>query len=353
MHKYTFTNCDNDMLFKAIVGSKAYGLDTPTSDTDIRGIYLQPNEYLLALGYQEQHSDAKNDITYYELNRFLQLLKNNNPNIIELLFTPKDKMLVFNEKIMPLYEKRYDFLTTKIKQSFGGYAIAQIKKARGMNKKIVKPMAKEKKTPLDFCYIIVPENGYVVSLSKWLSTNNYDQNRIGLSSIKGSNDLFKVYYDVDNIGFRGIVKDNSDELRQSEIPKEYPMLAMLRYNNNGYSLYCKEYKDYFDWVEKRNPHRYNDNISHNQNYDGKNMMHCIRILDMAIEIGNGEGVNILRPDRDWLLSIRRGEVTYDYLINLIEEKNQLLNDVFDNCNLPSEVSDDLIHDIILQIRKNN
>lgn len=62
------------ILFKAIVGSKAYGLDLPTSDTDIRGIYLQPNEYRLGFGYNEQINDKTNDIVYYELNRFVSLL---------------------------------------------------------------------------------------------------------------------------------------------------------------------------------------------------------------------------------------------------------------------------------------
>src|SRR5574344_1958829 len=94
------------MLLKTIAGSKAYGLDLPTSDTDIRGIFMQPNEYRLGNGYVEQVSDDKNDIVYYELNRFVNLLAGNNPNIIETLFTPEDRILCFNPKIKPLYNNR-------------------------------------------------------------------------------------------------------------------------------------------------------------------------------------------------------------------------------------------------------
>ena len=45
------------------------------------------------------------------------------------------------------------FLSKQCEKSFANYAYAQIKKARGLNKKIMNPMAKEKKGVLDFCYI--------------------------------------------------------------------------------------------------------------------------------------------------------------------------------------------------------
>jgi len=76
------------LIYKVIAGSKAYGLDLPTSDTDIRGIFLQPNEALLGYGYCQQINNTTNDIVYYELNRFVNLLSQNNPNILEELFVP-------------------------------------------------------------------------------------------------------------------------------------------------------------------------------------------------------------------------------------------------------------------------
>src|SRR3712207_8234089 len=35
---------NNLLVFETITGSKAYGLDTPTSDTDIRGVYVVRSE---------------------------------------------------------------------------------------------------------------------------------------------------------------------------------------------------------------------------------------------------------------------------------------------------------------------
>ena len=355
---------DKFLAYKVIAGSKAYGLDLPTSDTDIRGIFILPNNCLLGRGYFNQVSDKTNDVVYYELNRFVDLLKDNNPNIIEDLFVPKDKILVMNSRINPLYESKNMFLTKKCKYTFGGYAISQIKKARGLNKKIVNPIAKERKTPLDFCYIYEKNNGYMMLADQWLKKHNKKQEFCGLSELPNGEQLYKVYYDylaeikndnprytnIETHGFRGIVSPEGTELRHSEIPKDHLLEAFLYYNLNGYSVYCKEYHEYWDWVEKRNPVRYNDNQKHGKGYDGKNLMHCLRMLDMAIEIANGEGVNLIRPNRDWLLSVRRGEVDYNEILGLIEQKKVDMDMAFEKSNLPDHVEESFIHDLLIEMR---
>lgn len=355
MEIFNFKKAENLLLYKVIAGSRAYGLELPISDTDIRGIYLQPNEYRLGNGYLEQVNDKKNDIVFYELNRFINLLANNNPNIIENLFVPKDKILIFDDRIKPLYENRDKFLTKKIKYTFGGYAISQIKKARGLNKKIVNPIDKERKTLLDFCYILSPIG--TIPLNQWLCTqrdNGYKQERYGVVKVNNARDVYYIYYDkTGDIGYRGILKNKtSNELRMSSIPKTETLKNnVMIYNKDGYQSYCKDYKEYWEWVKKRNPHRYNDNTSHNQNYDGKNMMHCLRMLDMAIEIAKGEGVNLVRPDRDWLLSVRKGKVSYNEIMELIENKKNKMDKSFEKSNLPEKVDMNMVHDIIMQIRK--
>ncbi len=355
MEIFNFKKAENLLLYKVIAGSRAYGLELPTSDTDIRGIFLQPNEYRLGNGYLEQVNDKKNDIVFYELNRFINLLANNNPNVIENLFVPKDKILIFNDRIKPLYENRYKFLTKKIRFTFGGYAISQIKKARGLNKKIVNPIDKERKNPLDFCYILSPIG--TIPLKQWLCTQRNEackQERYGVVKVNNARNVYYIYYDEKgNIGYRGILKNKtSNELRMSSIPKTETLKNnVMIYNKDGYQSYCKDYKEYWEWVKNRNPHRYNDNTSHNQNYDGKNMMHCLRMLDMAIEIAKGRGVNLVRPNREWLLSVRRGKVSYDEIIELVENKKNQMDEEFEKSDLPEKVNINMVHDIIIQIRK--
>jgi predicted nucleotidyltransferase len=345
----TLENIDKYLLFKAIVGSQAYGLNTPESDIDIKGVFLLPNDYLLTNEYIPQISDDSNNITYYELNRFMELIKENNPNIIELLFS-NDNMIQYCH---PLFKSnvlvnKESFLTKKLQHTFGGYAISQIKKARGLNKKIVNPIEKEKKTPLDFCHIFDKETGYMMLANQWLRKMGYDQKNIGLAQMPNGVELYKIYYGEN---FKGIIKDNSNSIRHSEIPKNYQLEGFLTYNKNGYVCYCKEYKEYWEWVEHRNPVRYNDNISHNQNYDGKNMLHCNRLLDMAIEIGCGDGVNLIRPDRDWLLSVKKGLISYDEIMKKIKEKSDRLVEVYTKTDLPDDIDNNTIKEVILNIRK--
>jgi hypothetical protein len=78
-------HAENLILFEAISGSHAYGLATPQSDTDIKGVFYLPRRLYYGLDYLPQISDAGNDTTYYELGRFVELLLASNPTALELL----------------------------------------------------------------------------------------------------------------------------------------------------------------------------------------------------------------------------------------------------------------------------
>lgn len=342
------------LLFRCIVGSQAYGTAIQgVSDVDYKFVYMQDTKDIISNNYID-HIIINKDDSGYEISRFIELLVLNNPNILEILYTPEDS-IVYKDPIFDiLIEARDLFLTKQIKNSFGGYALSQIRKARGLNKKIVNPVDKIRKTPLDFCFIINKETGYMSDARKWLGNKGFLQENIGLSELPNGIQTYKVYYDygyeVKPIGFRGIIAEDSNTVRHSEVPKDFQLEAFLYFNLNGYSSYCKEYNEYWEWVGKRNPHRYNDNISHKQNYDGKNMMHCLRLLDVAIEVGEGKGVIVRRPDRDFLLSVKKGVPTYDAIMGMIEEKQKRLNEVFETSTLPESITNEFANEIILKIR---
>lgn len=69
------------IILECISGSRAYGLETPSSDTDIKGVFLLPKEEFYGLNYTPQVNNPTNDLVYYEFNRFMELLSVNNPNI--------------------------------------------------------------------------------------------------------------------------------------------------------------------------------------------------------------------------------------------------------------------------------
>ena len=118
------------IIYECISGSKAYGLELPTSDTDIRGVFVLPKEHFYGLNYIPQIADETNDEVYYELGRFIELMSKNNPNILELIAMSKDKVLQKH----PLFDKITSelFLSKKCKDTFGGYAFTQVRKAQGL-----------------------------------------------------------------------------------------------------------------------------------------------------------------------------------------------------------------------------
>lgn len=138
------------------------------------------------------------------------------------------------------------------KDIFGGYASAQIQKARGLKKKIVNPLEKERKDVLDFCFIL--QESASIPCKNWLAENKFSQEKCGLVKIPNSKGMFGLYYDFeDNKNYRGIIKnEDSNEVSLSSIPKGEKLVAYLFFNQDAYSVYCKEYKEYWKWVNERN-----------------------------------------------------------------------------------------------------
>ncbi|MFH7014010.1 DNA polymerase beta superfamily protein [Flavobacterium sp. FlaQc-52] len=307
----------NLILFEVISGSKSFGLNTPASDTDIKGVYYLPKEKFFGLEYISQIANETNDEVYYEIGRFVELLLKNNPNILEILATPEDCIL-YKHPLMDCL-KIEDFLSKLCKDSFAGYAVSQIKKARGLNKKIVNPMPKEKKSLLDFCYIL---KGYeTISLAAYLTENSLNQEQCGLVNLPNSKGMFALFYDADStLGYKGIIqKEISNDVSLSSVPKGQNSIAYLSCNQDGYSKYCKEYTDYWSWIEKRNEDRYNTNQQHGKNYDSKNMMHTIRLLQTAEQIGSTGKLNIKVNNREELLDIKAGNRVYDDLLQMADD----------------------------------
>jgi len=334
------------IILECISGSKAYGLDTPSSDTDIKGVFLLPKKDFYGLEYTAQVSNPTNDIVYYELGRYMELLSVNNPNILELLNTPESAVLF---KHPFLEEIKSELILSKLcKNTFGKFALSQIKKAKGLKKKIVNPVGKERKSILSFCYVNYDQGS--ISLSKYLEINNWKQENCGLINISHMKDMFGLFHS-ETVNYNGIIKNElSNDIRLSSIPKEEKQEALLYFNKDGYSKYCKEYKEYWDWVENRNEVRYENTQSHGKNYDAKNMMHTFRLLEMAIEIGKERKINVKRPNREFLLDIKSGNYEYEDLLVMANERQDEMETIFENSKLPGKPNIEMINELTYKLR---
>lgn len=431
---------DKSVLYLYVRGSKSQGISTPKSDTDIGGIYYcSPLDLLgLNLDYKRERSDEKHDTCLYELTNFARLLLKSNPSVLESLFVD-DEFIIKSSNIMNSLRKNRDlFLTKQCFAPFAGYAISQIKKARGLNKKIVNPIEK-RLWPLDFCYTnfecaSFDNNNGSVPIKSLLKHYGLKQEYCGLQSINNMPGCYNVFYDIERhlqdeleafykenektdivgnfiihynekeksykgnyndslgfkeaicdkflnsslykvyllvnkstdeyidkilkkvplkpIGYRGIVGEDgkSDTIRCSSIPEGEKPLCMLCYNLNAFQHHCVEYKNYRKWVKERNPVRYESNLD--KNYDSKNMSHCFRLLQCAIEIANGKGFIVNRKgiDSDFLLNIRNHEYSYDYLMKELEYKNTEMLEAEKNSKLPECIDKSILDNILVYFR---
>ena len=376
-------------LFLVVVGSQAYGTSLPTSDFDYSGVYIQSQEDIFGFGYKPQleekkekgESDSKKDDTvFYEIKRFIELLQTNNPTVLQLLYSPEDCIIYKHPLFDMILNQKDSFITKKCKDSFGGYARQQISKAKGQNK--MQGWEKNRVTRkdiLDFCYVIDGVKSY--RLKPYLKGQGWDLKLVGLSKVPHARDLYAAFYDFEahkcfgaklseehkeankkkkkrkgeafGIGYKGITKEDSksNSVRLSSIPKnEEPMFNMY-FNKDGYTCHCVDYKRYHKWLKERNVQRWVDVKGHGQKIDGKNMLHCKRLLEMSREIAEGRGVIIRRPNAADLIKIRKGEVSLETLIEWAEKEIKNVDKLFNESNLAKEVDIKKTNKLLIDIRK--
>lgn len=390
---------NGDLLFESVRGSHLFGLATPTSDIDTFGIFCCSPELLFGTGkdYVSIVESDKNDDYWDEIGKFVKELEKSNPNALEALFTPNKWIKHFDPSLQPLWDIRDSLITKACFKSFSGYAIDQIKKAKGLGKAInIDPeTVRRRKNPLEFCWVAMRTGDGDVRLDKWLSRNGLKQEHCGIVHLTNTLEMYNLYYDwfadkdlrledyirlrygirqpnflqrikygkelsegkkTEFIGYRGLL-DPSDietsQLRCSSVTKEDATnpLCTFQYNYLAFSQHCADYKRYWSWVENRNPERFELNKGYN--YDGKNCCACIRLMTMAKELSEGQGMKLDRSeiDRDFLLSVKNHALTFDQVISKMDELEASMKDSFDKSNLPDEPDRDLLENILVQIRK--
>ena len=375
-----------------------------------------PNDCIIDLGldYQNEIKDSSNDKCIWEIGRFLELALSSNPTVLEALFVPDDKVIYEHPAIKEIRSHREEFISKKCFSPFGGYAISQIKKAQGQNKKIHWDIdSMTRKTPMDFCFTFKDQGSQ--SMQEWLNERGLEQRNCGLVNVPNMPNVFGVYYDwgqhivLNNItkeyflnyenysrnpflktifhcndhnywenyedimesiwekhstpigGYCGIVSPSGDsnEIRFSSIPKDETPICFMTYNSNAYATHCKEYMEYEDWKKHRNPVRYESNMDGEKSgnpdmmYDTKNISHCFRLMAMAKEIAEGKGVILDRTgiDRDFLLDVRNRKFGYSELQKRMLQLKDEMDVAINDSTIKEDIDRSAINDMLLKIRK--
>lgn len=117
--------------YVTVTGSRAYGTATEASDVDIRGVAIAPMEHYLGIADSfEQFESSSDDTVIYDIRKFVRLAAQGNPNVLEILFTGHKDRLTATSAGWALWDMRKLFLSKRVRNTFYGYARAQLLKLR-------------------------------------------------------------------------------------------------------------------------------------------------------------------------------------------------------------------------------
>lgn len=166
------------IIMKALVGSRAHGLEGPTSDWDWRGVFVGLTSEILSLGRTVKQSkwiEGEVDDTSYEIGHFLHLATKSNPSILELFGSPEYEL--FTEEARGLVDLfPYLWSSDGVKNAFLGYS-------RNQQNKFLSPKNKEEESrrwKYAVAYIRVLYLGTTLLETGKIHTRLVDEDRINL-----------------------------------------------------------------------------------------------------------------------------------------------------------------------------
>lgn len=307
-------------LFLSIHGSTSYGLDIETSDVDMTGVCVPPRDYYLGfLKTLDQIQSSKPDGQIYNIKKFFYLASENNPNVMELLWIdPTYWIMDHNNSNCNIWDMVLDarnaFLSKKVRYTYSGYAVAQLKRIETHRRWLLHPPIE---APTREQFKLPPE-------------------RILSRDQQGA---------LDQMAADGLVTIEENFMHRLQ-------------QENAFDQAKREWKQFNTWKETRNPAR--AMLEAQYGYDTKHASHLVRLIRQCREILSTGKVNVQRKDdREEILAIKRGAWTYEVLMDWVdrEASEKVLDDLYEKSSLPHDPDrnrlDQLCVDIVERVLYNS
>ena len=336
-----------------IAGSRAYGLHTARSDVDVKGVAVPPAAWLHGFRRRFQQVDdaggvavfiedlteeerrvvaaSKLEGSVYGLAKFMRLASDANPHMLDALFCRDEEVRVCTDVGASLRQARRAFLSRRCRDSFGGYAAAQLKRIRTHRRWLLSPPT-EPPRRADFG---LPERGLMpreqlhaaqVAIRKQLDQWELDLDGVPKSEARALQERMEAILAEQLVHDRFVVAGRAIGLDDNFIE--------LVDRERRYRAARSAYAQHQRWLRERNPARAALEAEHG--YDTKHAAHLVRLLRMALEIVREGEVRVWRGgiDADDLQAIRAGAWDYDTLETWAEARREELVEEAASCPLP-------------------
>lgn len=375
-----------NLLLELTSGFDLYGLSEKDLDIEENyGIFIGPKSWFYGLGINKNLSQRSEHDKIDEIGKFIIELSNSNPEALTILFAPEDKIRYKNDLLKPLFEYRDNLITSQAIKTFRS-ASNKLYNWQNYFKYRFRTEEFKEKTVLDFCYI--PSYDRIITVSKFLKENQLKEEHCTAVRLRNGINLYAVYYDfaadsnlpfdkflefyckknkpkddweriewknfhetlitkIKKLNYKGLIEKKSlfqIKLNNCYIPKDEEPIFIFQFNNQFLDQYKKTYNEYQIWKpEQVNP-------SSQRNYNGKIMVHCVRLLQMASEIYHDGKINVDRStiDRDFLINIKHNNIDYSEIMSYL---NKLEID-FGTEVLPTKPNQEELNKILIDIRNN-
>lgn len=317
-----------NVIFKTIFGSNLYGTNTPTSDEDFKGIYIpaardiilgrtkkviQANEKLSA-GLKNSTGDTDFEIFSYQ--EFIKLLLEGQTVALDMLFSPEFSKYPSCSNIGEIWTNR-DKLLHRGTSAFVGYCQTQAAKY-GLKGGRVAAM----EAAVQFLENLPGEDKlekHWTAIEVLVSTTEH----MKIEVIEGPNNKMLPHWNV------------CDRKMGLTTKVGYATLVFKKvYDNYGHRAKLAQKNENIDW---------------------KALLHAVRVCEEAKELLLTGNITFPRPERELLLKIRKAELPYQQISEIIEQGIKDVEIAKEKSILPNEpdrefadnlVSNTYFHEII-------
>lgn len=289
----------NNLIVKMEFGSTVYGTTVPTSDVDVKGVYL-PNSRDIIFGTAlpsinkntKKGSDSKNtaddkDEEYYSLKKYVDLLLEGQTVALDMLFVPEKHMITQDYTIWTEIQANKSKFLHSGYSSFVGYCKTQANKygIKGSRMNAVQAI-------LEYLRMLINNDNIHSKLSRFQDSIE--------TFVMNENDEFIKIVMLENAQKTGL------EPYLEVCNRKVAFHATFKYAIDTFQ------KIWDNYGERARLAQSNDGI------DWKALMHAVRISKQAKELLLTHNVTFPRPEKDLLLKIRKGEMPYQDVAELIE-----------------------------------
>lgn len=232
-------------IYLGRAGSHSYGTNTPTSDEDYRGIFVADQKFIRTPFYKQneyRHPNQKDSVSY-ELNKFMSLYTECNPNIVELLWVDEGDIIIDSPAYQLLRKHRHDLLSSRVAFTFSGYAVSQLKQMKNQSKWQNNPQPKEPPRQTDYVSLVVNytnEKMFKVNIEDYKDNHrlvHYGSNIYGLYKESGYTTFNNYHLNVNSEEF-----DHTTMIGERKLP-----IMVVKFNVTEYKQSLQVWKQYWDW----------------------------------------------------------------------------------------------------------